>query len=95
MYECVEVHPCMLTYMYIHTYIHTYIRIYIHTYVYTYVSKTRSKHSGEDVIYVMGGLIRTQHVYTYTHTHTHTRDLGHPTGNGEFGRRGTSKRWTL
>ena len=36
--------------------------------------KTRSKHSGEDAIYGMGGLIRTQHVCTYIlmHTHTHT-----------------------
>ena len=32
-------------------------------------AKTRSKHSGEDVIYGMGGLIRTQHVYTYIHTY--------------------------
>ncbi len=36
--------------------------------------KTRSKHSGEDAIYGIGGLIRTQYVYihTYIHTHTHT-----------------------
>ena len=33
--------------------------------------KTRSKHSGEDVIYGMGGLIRTQYVYTYIHTYVY------------------------
>ena len=34
--------------------------------------KTRSKHSGEDVIYGMGGLVRMQYVYTYIHACMHT-----------------------
>jgi hypothetical protein len=54
--------------MHIYTYIHAYI--YIHTYIHTYIrmsheakfkqdAKPPSKHSGEDAIYGMGGLIRT------------------------------------
>ena len=37
--------------------------------------KTRSRHSGEDVIYSMGGLIRTQNVCTYigTYAYVHTQ----------------------
>ena len=38
--------------MYVYTYIHTYVR----KYACMYVRKTRSNHSGEDVIYGMGGL---------------------------------------
>ena len=35
-------------------------------------AKPRSIYSGEDAIYGMGGLIRTQYVCTYIHTYTHT-----------------------
>jgi hypothetical protein len=34
--------------------------------------KTRSKHSGEDVTYGMGGLIRTQYVCIYTRMYVYT-----------------------
>ncbi len=34
-------------------------------------AKPRSKHNGEDVIYGMGGLIRTYYVYTYIYIHTY------------------------
>ncbi len=33
---------------------------------------TRSKHSGEDAIHGMGGLIKTLHVYTYVHININT-----------------------
>ena len=33
---------------------------------------TRSKHSGEDVICCMGGVIRTHYVCTYVYTYIHT-----------------------
>ena len=44
--------------------------------------KTRSKHSGEDVIYGMGGLnedvICTYiHIHTYIHTHIYTHTYTH------------------
>jgi hypothetical protein len=34
--------------------------------------KTRSKHSGEDAIYGMGGLIRTLHICIYVHININT-----------------------
>ena len=57
------------TYIHTHTYIHTCMHAYIHTYIHRYV-KTRSKHSGEDVIYGMGGLNEdVTRMYTYIHTY--------------------------
>ena len=74
-YICIyiRIYICMYVYTYIplthmHSYLintYTYMKRYIHTYIRIYKAKfkedvkTRSKHSDEDVIYGIGGLIRT------------------------------------